>query len=73
MAKRRYGLSQDTDRNDRRGLLDEAPLARVAERLPVARELGETSLCFLCQPTLSDEADERTIEVATDVVQHATR
>ena len=45
----------------------------MAERLPVARELGETSLCFLCHPTLSDEADERTIDVATDVVQHATR
>ena len=26
-----------------------------AERLPVARELGETSLMFLAHPTLSDE------------------
>ena len=44
-----------------------------AERLPVARELGETSLCLLCHPTLSDEHVDRTIEVVTDVVGRATR
>ena len=44
-----------------------------AERLPVARELGETSLAFLAHPTLSDEAVERTIEVAKDVITRATK
>ena len=44
-----------------------------AERLPVARELGETSLCFLCHPTLSDEAVGRTIEVVSEIVARATR
>ena len=44
-----------------------------AERLPVARELGETSLCFLCHPTLTDEHVDRTIEVVTEVVGRATR
>lgn len=31
------------------------PGFRPAERLPVARELGETSLMFLVHPTLSDD------------------
>jgi dTDP-4-amino-4,6-dideoxygalactose transaminase len=44
-----------------------------AERLPVAREPGETSLCFLCHPTLTDEHVERAIEVVTEVVGRATR
>ena len=44
-----------------------------AERLPVARELGETSLCFLCHPTLTDEHVGRTIEVVTEVMGRATR
>ena len=44
-----------------------------AERLPVAQELGETSLCFLCHPTLTDEQVGRTIEVVTDVMRQATR
>ena len=44
-----------------------------AERLPVAREPGETSLCFLCHPTLTDEQVERTIEVVREVVGRATR
>ena len=43
------------------------------ERLAVAQELGETSLCFLCHPTLSDEHVERTIEVVTEVMGRATR
>ena len=42
-------------------------------RLPVARELGETSLAFLCHPTLSDEAVARTVDVVRSVVQRATR
>ena len=50
----------------------DAGLAPAAP-LPVARELGETSLCFLCHPTLSDEAVERAIGVVTDVMGRATR
>ena len=42
-------------------------------RLPVARELGDTSMAFLVHPTLSDAAIERTITVATKVVERATR
>lgn len=44
-----------------------------AERLPVARELGETAISLLVHPTLSDEAIERTIEVVTEVAVRATR
>jgi dTDP-4-amino-4,6-dideoxygalactose transaminase len=44
-----------------------------AERLPVARELGETSLAFLCHPTLSDEHVGRTNEVVAEVMRRATR
>ena len=33
---------------------------RPAERLPVARELGETSLMFLTHPTLTEQDIERT-------------
>lgn len=44
-----------------------------AERLPVAQELGETSLMFLVHPTLSDEAIERTCDVVTEVMSVATR
>ncbi len=43
------------------------------ERLPVARELGETSLMFLVHPTLSDEAMASTAEVVRSVVLRATR
>ncbi len=43
------------------------------ERLPVARELGETSIAFLTHPTLSDETVGRWIEVARDVILRATR
>jgi len=42
-------------------------------RLPVARELGETSLMFLVHPPLSDAAVARTCEVVTDVARSATR
>ncbi len=42
-------------------------------RLPVARELGETSLALLCHPTLSDEAVAYTIDVVRDVMSRATR
>lgn len=46
---------------------------RPAERLPVARELGETSLMFLVHPTLTDVAMRETGEVVGDVVRMATR
>lgn len=44
---------------------------RPAERLPVARELGETSLMFLTHPTLTDAEVARTCEVVQDVLAAA--
>lgn len=44
---------------------------RPTERLPVARELGETSLMFLVHPTLKDEEIALTCEVLADVMQEA--
>ena len=41
-------------------------------RLPVARELGETSLMFLVHPTLSAAAIERTCEALATVMARAT-
>jgi dTDP-4-amino-4,6-dideoxygalactose transaminase len=46
---------------------------RPKERLPVARELGETSLMFLVHPTLSDAEIEKTAEVAYDVLRSAAQ
>lgn len=46
---------------------------RPAERLPVARELGETSLLFLVHPTLTEAEIARTAQVAREVVERATR
>jgi dTDP-4-amino-4,6-dideoxygalactose transaminase len=46
---------------------------RPAERLPNARELGDTSLMFLCQPTLGDEHVLATCEALNKVMQRATR
>jgi dTDP-4-amino-4,6-dideoxygalactose transaminase len=40
--------------------------------LPVAHELGETSLAFLVHPTLTDEQIERTCRVVKDVLGSAT-
>ena len=45
----------------------------TAKPLPVARELGETSLCLLCHPTLTDEHVGRAVQVASEVVGRATR
>ena len=42
---------------------------RPAERLPIARELGETSLMFLVHPTLTDAEIRRTCEVLAEVMQ----
>lgn len=44
-----------------------------AERLPVARELGETSLMFLTHPTLEQSHIDRTREALRDVMRSATR
>ena len=46
---------------------------RPKSRLPVARELGETSLMFLVHPTLKDEDIARICEVVKQVMQDATR
>lgn len=42
---------------------------RPEKRLPVAKELGETSLMFLVHPTLGEEDMKRTCEVVSDVVK----
>jgi dTDP-4-amino-4,6-dideoxygalactose transaminase len=41
-------------------------------RLPVARELGETSLAFLVHPTLKKSEIEKTASVLADVMSKAT-
>jgi dTDP-4-amino-4,6-dideoxygalactose transaminase len=46
--------------------------SRPVERLPVARELGETSLMFLVHPTLTQEHMDRTCSVMRDVMDEAT-
>lgn len=45
---------------------------RPRERLPVARELGETSLMFLVHPTLRPDDLGRTVEVLQEVLGRAT-
>ena len=45
---------------------------RPSIRLPVAAELGETSLAFLVHPTISDADISDTIEAVRKVMQHAT-
>ncbi|WP_462325990.1 DegT/DnrJ/EryC1/StrS family aminotransferase [Desulfoplanes sp.] len=42
------------------------------ERLPVARELGETSLMFLVHPTLTDDEIEKTCEVVREVMGNSS-
>lgn len=46
---------------------------RPKERLPVARELGETSLMLLVHPTLTDAEVQKTCEVLKKVLEQATR
>lgn len=50
-------------------------LARLGpkQRLPIAKELGETSLMFLVHPTLSDAALEETGRVVSAVMREANR
>jgi dTDP-4-amino-4,6-dideoxygalactose transaminase len=49
------------------------PALRPKSRLPVARELGETSLMFLVHPTLEPEEIALTCEVVRQVMHRATR
>ena len=44
---------------------------RPVERLPVARELGETSLMFLVHPTLTDAEVAKTCLVVSDVLKQS--
>ena len=46
---------------------------RPPTRLPIAQELGETSLMFLVHPTLQPEQIAQTCEAVTDVMREATR
>jgi dTDP-4-amino-4,6-dideoxygalactose transaminase len=46
---------------------------RPPDRLPIARELGETSLMFLCHPTLTDDDLDRTCAAIEKVMAAATR
>jgi len=46
---------------------------RPQERLPVAKELGETSLMFLVHPTLSDDDMQATADSVARVMAQATR
>ncbi|RJG09222.1 DegT/DnrJ/EryC1/StrS aminotransferase family protein [Pseudomonas cavernicola] len=45
---------------------------RPAERLPVARELGESSLMLLVHPTLTSAEIDKTCSVLAEVMQEAT-
>lgn len=49
------------------------PALQPAERLPVARELGETSLMMLVHPTLEDEHMHRYADAVEKVLRVATR
>ena len=46
---------------------------RPTERLPVAKELGETSLMFLVHPTLTEQEVAKTTEVISDVMSQASQ
>ena len=46
---------------------------RPEKRLPVAKELGETSLMFLCHPTLTDDEVAKTCDALEAVMQRATK
>ena len=46
---------------------------RPTERLPVARELGETSLMFLVHPTLQQQHIDKTCKVLREVMHEAVR
>jgi dTDP-4-amino-4,6-dideoxygalactose transaminase len=46
---------------------------RPSERLPVAKELGETSMAFLVHPTLTEAEIDKTCEAIGEVMGQATR
>ena len=46
---------------------------RPSERLPNAKELGETSLMFLIHPTLREDEIELTVSGISEVLGRATR
>jgi dTDP-4-amino-4,6-dideoxygalactose transaminase len=46
---------------------------RPAERLPVAQQLGETTLMWLVHPTLTTDNMKRTADVVSRVLQEASR
>jgi dTDP-4-amino-4,6-dideoxygalactose transaminase len=46
---------------------------RPPERLPIARELGETSIMWLVHPTLTEDEILKTAEVSAAVLERATR
>ena len=46
---------------------------RPSQRLPVARELGETSICFLTHPTLTPDEVKKTCHVIDMVMEAACR
>lgn len=46
---------------------------RPAERLPMAKQLGETSLMFLVHPTLTQSEIDKTCQVLNDVLHLATK
>lgn len=46
---------------------------RPQQRLPVARQLGETSLMFLVHPTLTEAEIEKSCDVLNQVMQDAAR
>lgn len=46
---------------------------RPKERLPVAKQLGETSLMFLVHPTLTIDEIDKTTDVISSVIQQASR
>jgi dTDP-4-amino-4,6-dideoxygalactose transaminase len=46
---------------------------RPGERLPVAQELGETSLMWLVHPTLTQDEMRKTCEVSAEVLREAQR
>jgi dTDP-4-amino-4,6-dideoxygalactose transaminase len=50
--------------------VEEAAL-KPKNRLPVAQELGETSLMFLVHPTLTDAEIEKTCRVVAEVMELA--
>ena len=45
---------------------------RPPERLPVAKALGETALCFLCHPTLTDRDVDTQTRIMDEVLTEAT-